>query len=174
MFLETSLNIRSDAGIKMAFFILDDINEPDLLTHAIIITTMDRIKIPFSEFTFTFARSSGAGGQHINKANTKVILNWNMLETTCCPPGVLARFRDKYGQFILDNGIVQVMSQKTRSQKSNMDDCIEKIHAMINDVRLPPKIRRATKPKRSAVLKRLDTKKKDSDKKRLRNKKLVD
>mgnify|MGYP006194704269 CR=1 FL=1 len=138
------------------------------------IATMDRIKIPFSEFSFTFARSSGAGGQHINKANTKVILNWNLEETSCCRPEVLQRFRDKYGQFILDNGMVQIMSQKGRSQKANMDDCIEKLHAMINDVRLPPKIRRATKPKRSAVLKRLDTKKKDSLKKRLRNKSLVD
>lgn len=135
---------------------------------------MDRIKIPFSEFSFTYARSSGAGGQHINKANTKVILNWNINETTCCHPGVIARFRDKYSQFILDNGVVQIMSQKTRSQKANMDDCIEKLHAMINDVRLPPKIRKATKPKKSSVLKRLDTKKKDSQKKRLRNKSLID
>lgn len=135
---------------------------------------MDRIKIPFSELSFTFARSSGAGGQHINKANTKVILNWNIAETTCCHQGVIARFRDKYSQFILDNGMVQIMSQKSRSQKGNMDDCIEKLHAMINDVRLPPKVRRATKPKKSAVLKRLDTKKKDSHKKRLRNKSLID
>lgn len=131
---------------------------------------MDRIKIPFSEFTFTYARSSGAGGQHINKANTKVILNWKIDETTCCSPDVVHRFRDKYSQFILDSGEVQIMSQKSRSQKANMDDCIEKIHAMINDVRRPPKIRKATKPKRSAVLKRLQTKKKDSLKKELRRK----
>ncbi|MFP5384921.1 MAG: alternative ribosome rescue aminoacyl-tRNA hydrolase ArfB [Bacteriovoracia bacterium] len=131
---------------------------------------MDKIKIPFSEFTFTFARSSGSGGQHINKANTKVILNWNINETACCSPGVIERFREKYGQFILENGVVQIMSQKTRSQKANMDDCIEKLHAMINEVRRPPKIRRPTKPKRSAVLKRLEGKKKDSDKKRMRKK----
>ena len=131
---------------------------------------MDRIKIPFSEFTFTFARSSGSGGQHVNKANTKVILNWNLNETSCCPPAVIERFREKFGHLILENGVVQIMSQKTRSQKANMDDCIEKIHGMINEVRKPPKIRRPTKPKRSAVLKRLESKKKDSDKKRLRKK----
>lgn len=60
------------------------------------------------------------------------------------------------------------MSQKNRSQKDNIDDCIEKLHAMINEVAVPPKIRRATKPKRSAVLKRLSSKKKDSEKKRMR------
>jgi hypothetical protein len=51
-----------------------------------------------------------------------------------------------------------------------MDDCIEKLHRMVNDVRLAPKIRKKTKPKRSAVLERLSSKKKDSEKKRLRKK----
>ena len=131
---------------------------------------MDRIKIPFSEFSFSFARSSGAGGQHINKVNSKVIMNWKIFETTSCSPAVIQRFRDKYSQFILDNGEVQIMSQKSRSQKANIEDCIDKLHAMINDVRLPPKIRKATKPKKSAVMKRLQTKKIDSEKKKLRKK----
>lgn len=131
---------------------------------------MDRIKIPFSEFEFSYARSSGAGGQHINKVNSKVIMTWKIAESVCCSDSVKERFRNKYGQFLLDDGTVQIMSQKHRSQKANMDDCIEKLHAMINDVRLPPKIRKATKPKRSAVLKRLQTKKRDSEKKQMRRK----
>jgi ribosome-associated protein len=129
---------------------------------------MDKIKIPFSEFSFSFARSSGAGGQNVNKVNSKVTLHWKINETKACSAGVLYRFRDKYGQFILDNGEVQIVSQKNRSQKANIDDCIEKLHVMLNDVAIPPKVRRATKPKRSAVLNRLQTKKKDSEKKRLR------
>lgn len=131
---------------------------------------MDKIKIPFSEFTFTYARSSGAGGQNVNKVNSKVVLNWKINETTSCSPGVIERFKNKYGQFILDNGEVQIMSQKSRSQKANVDDCIEKLHTMINDVIRPPKIRKATKPKRSAVLDRLQSKKRDSEKKRMRRK----
>ncbi|HXH30699.1 MAG TPA: alternative ribosome rescue aminoacyl-tRNA hydrolase ArfB [Bacteriovoracaceae bacterium] len=129
---------------------------------------MEKIKIPFSEFTFSFSRSGGPGGQNVNKVNTKVILYWDLPHTSCCLPPVLQRFRDKYGQFILEDGSVQLVSTKHRTQKANMDDCIEKLETMLNDVRVPPKIRRATKPKRSAVLKRLDTKKRDSDKKRLR------
>lgn len=131
---------------------------------------MDRIKIPFSEFTFSFSRSSGPGGQNVNKVNSKVILNWKINDTESCPGAVIERFKNKYSQFILENGEVQILSQAHRSQKANMDDCIEKLHAMINDVRLPPKMRKKTKPKRSAILERLSSKKKDSEKKRLRRK----
>ena len=129
---------------------------------------MDKIKIPFSEFTFTFARSGGAGGQNVNKVNSKVILHWRIDETQACYAGVIERFKERFGQFITQDGEVQIVSQKNRSQKDNIDDCIEKLHAMINEVARPPKVRRATKPKRSAVLKRLNSKKKDSEKKRLR------
>lgn len=131
---------------------------------------MDQINIPFSEFTFSFARSSGAGGQHINKVNSKVIMNWKIDETQCCSIDVINRFKAKYGQFILESGEVQLMSQKSRSQKANIDDCIEKLQEMLMSVLRPPKIRKATKPKRSAVLKRLSGKKKDSEKKQLRRK----
>lgn len=128
------------------------------------------IRIPFSEFEFSFARSSGSGGQNVNKVNSKVTMTWKIFETSSCPMAVIERFKDKYGQFILDSGVVQIVSQKSRSQKTNMDDCIDKIHAMINDVRFAPKVRKATTPKRSAILKRLSSKKKDSEKKRLRSK----
>lgn len=129
---------------------------------------MDKISIPFSELSFSFSRSSGAGGQNVNKLNTKVIMYWKMNETQSVSPSVLERFKARYANYILEDGTVQLQSQKTRTQKANIDDCIDKLHTMLNSVLVPPKIRRPTKPKRSAVLKRLNTKKKDSEKKRLR------
>jgi ribosome-associated protein len=129
---------------------------------------MDRIIIPFSELTFSFSRSGGAGGQNVNKVNSKVTLTWDPATTTACSQDVIVRFRERFGPSILDNGLVQIVGQKHRSQKANMDDCIAKLHEMLNEVRRPPKVRKKTKPKRSAMLKRLDSKKRESEKKRLR------
>jgi ribosome-associated protein len=149
---------------------LNDINVPDLFLHVIILAAMERLKIPFSEFTFAYSRSSGAGGQHVNKVNSKVELLWNLDESPSVSDGVKKRFRDKFSQFITASGIVHLVSQKTRSQKGNIDDCIDKLHDMLNQVLLAPKIRKPTRPKRSAVLSRLQSKKKDSEKKRMRKK----
>ncbi len=131
---------------------------------------MDRLRIPFSEFTFSYSRSSGAGGQNVNKVNTKVELLWNINDSLSVPEPVKSRFRDKFSQFITASGIVHIVSQKTRSQKGNVDDCIDKLHSMLNQVAKPPKVRKPTKTKRSAQLARLQLKKKDSEKKRLRKK----
>ncbi|EQC47476.1 alternative ribosome rescue aminoacyl-tRNA hydrolase ArfB [Bacteriovorax sp. Seq25_V] len=128
------------------------------------------IKIPYNEFTFSFSRSSGAGGQNVNKVNTKATLSWNMQNSDSCSEAVKKRFTDKYKRFIA-GGLVVISSQKYRSQSRNVDDCIEKLHDYINEVRLPPKARRETKPTKTSVKKRLDSKSIRSKIKKLRNEK---
>ena len=168
MLFKAPFHIRRDASIKVAFLTLDDINEPFRLFHANILTRMTRFTIPFSEFSFSFSRSGGAGGQNVNKVNSKVTLDWDLNQTEAIPYSVKERFRAKYKGFLNDQGVVQITSQRHRSQKDNIDDCIQKLHEMINEVFVPPKPRKATKPKRSSILKRLNTKKIDSEKKRMR------
>lgn len=132
------------------------------------IADMKLITIPFSELKFSYSRSSGAGGQNVNKLNTKVTLDWDPAVTTACSQEVIHRFRERFPQYVLSSGEVQITSQISRSQKANQDECIRKLHEKLNLVAHPPKKRKPTKPKRSAVLKRLDTKRRDSDKKKSR------
>lgn len=131
---------------------------------------MSSIKIPYSEFTFTFSRSSGAGGQNVNKVNSKATLTWDIDSSDACNGAVKKRFKEKYQRYIAQ-GLVVLHSQKHRSQKMNIDDCVQKLETLLNDVRLPPKIRRETKPTKSAVKKRLDSKSKQSAQKKMRSEK---
>ncbi|HLT23170.1 MAG TPA: alternative ribosome rescue aminoacyl-tRNA hydrolase ArfB [Bacteriovoracaceae bacterium] len=130
---------------------------------------MNEINIAFSEFDFSYARSSGPGGQSVNTANSKVILHWNIDQTTSLSPSIITRFKEKYPHLINDQGQVYITSQLHRSQKKNMDDCIEKLYQLLKTVQFPEKTRKKTKPKKSAVRKRLDSKRLHSLKKQNRS-----
>lgn len=126
------------------------------------------IKIDPSEFTFTFSKSSGSGGQNVNKLNTQATLTWDMKNSGAVSELVKERFCKLYKRFVSTEGQVVIQSQRHRSQKRNKDDCVEKLRSMINAASKPPKKRRPTKPTRAAVKKRLESKKKRSEKKKLR------
>ena len=132
---------------------------------------MSKFRIPESEFHFSFSRSSGTGGQNVNKVNTKATLQWNALANTSLPRDVLDRFLKKYAKRLNEEGVLTLNSQKSRSQNLNTSDVIEKLHAMIESVSIAPKIRKATKPGRAAVAKRLNEKKAHGDKKKSRQEK---
>ena len=120
---------------------------------------MQKFKIPATEFHFSFSRSSGPGGQNVNKVNTKATLQWNVYANTTLPKDVIERFITKFSSRISEDGFLTLVSQKSRSQNLNVTDVVEKLHEMINSVAIAPKLRKATKPSRSAVNKRLNEKK---------------
>ncbi len=117
-----------------------------------------RLRIPLREFRFSFSRSSGAGGQNVNKLNTKATLRWEVASSQGLPDHVRTRFLERYRRRISADGELVLTSQRFRDQGRNVADCLEKLRGMLAAVARPPRTRRATKPTRSSVERRLSSK----------------
>jgi ribosome-associated protein len=127
-----------------------------------------RLKIPLREFRFTFSRSSGPGGQNVNKLNTKAQLRWPVMESPSLSEAVRRRLVAKYGRRITSDGDFLVTSQRFRDAGRNVADCLEKLRAMLAEVAVAPKRRKPTRPTRSSVRRRLENKRKKSQRKQQR------
>lgn len=127
-----------------------------------------RIVIPDDELQWSFARSSGPGGQNVNKVNSKAILHWNILASTALPDDVRARFLALYGNRVNDRGEVVISCQTSRDQPKNVEEVRQRLTVMLQSVVKAPKVRRATKPSYSSKVKRLEGKKTNSTKKQNR------
>lgn len=128
----------------------------------------DRPRVPPRELTITFTRSSGAGGQNVNKVNTKAVLRWPVLASRAIPPDVRARFAERFATRITTDGELLLSSDRHRDQGRNVADCLAKLDAMLEAVATPPRPRRKTRPSRGSVERRLEQKRAQSDKKKLR------
>ena len=133
-----------------------------------------RLRIPLRELRFTFARSSGAGGQNVNKVNSKAVLRWDVRSSPGLPEGVRERFLDRFGRRVTREGVLVLTSQRFRDRGRNIADCLEKLRAMLAEVATAPRRRRPTKPTRASVQRRLDQKRTTSHRKRLRTRPTAD
>jgi len=124
------------------------------------------IQIPLAEFEFTYVRSSGPGGQNVNKVNSKAMMRWNPTTSPSLGEDVRRRFLQKFASRVTTEGEMIVVSERYRDQRRNADDCLEKVREMLLAVARPPKARKKTKPSRASKERRLDTKRRDSSKKR--------
>jgi ribosome-associated protein len=129
---------------------------------------LDDVIIPANELIWSYARSSGAGGQNVNKVSSKAILHWSVLETTALDPDVKMRFLQKFATRVNREGEVVISSERHRDQGRNAADCLTKLQAMVQQVLRPPKIRKATKPSRAAKRRRVESKRKRSENKKMR------
>ena len=122
--------------------------------------------IPGADLSWTAVRSSGAGGQHVNKTATKVELRFDLPGTEALSPSVKARLRRLASGRLDAEGQVVVVSQASRSQAQNLEDAREKLVELVRAALFVPKKRRKTKPSRAAKKRRVDAKRKQSEKKR--------
>ena len=127
-----------------------------------------RIQIPPTEFDFSFARSSGPGGQNVNNVNSKATLRWRPAESPSLPPDVKQRLLERHGNRLTTEGELIIHSQRYRDQGRNVADCLEKLREMILAVAIAPKKRRPTKPTYAAQQRRREAKSLQSRKKQNR------
>ena len=115
--------------------------------------------IPDTEFSFEFVRSPGAGGQNVNKVNSKAVLHWSLINSSSLPEAVRQRFIARWPKRITVTGDIVLTSSRFRDQLRNKEDVLEKLAEMLLEVLTPPKLRKKTKPSRGAKERRLNEKK---------------
>lgn len=127
------------------------------------------LSISLSEFDFVFARSPGPGGQNVNKVNSKATLKWNLEQSAALPESVRSRFSTKYGHRISKEGFFSISSHRFRDQGRNVADCLNKLRELILTVYPEPVKRKPRKVSKAAKQRRLDSKRRASEKKQGRS-----
>ncbi len=123
-----------------------------------------------SEFIFSASRSSGPGGQNINKVNSKVELRFNVQNTPLLSPEEKEIITRKLKKKINKEGELVLVSQSQRTQLMNKKMVTEKFYSLISKALTLPVKRRSTRPTKASIVKRLEQKHKLADRKKLRNK----
>ncbi|WP_291867819.1 alternative ribosome rescue aminoacyl-tRNA hydrolase ArfB [Maribacter sp.] len=127
-----------------------------------------------SELTFKAVRSSGAGGQHVNKVSSKVELSFNVPESKALRSIEKERILNKLSNRLNKENVLLIQCDESRSQHKNKELVIKRFLLLLENALKIPKIRRKTKPKRSAIEKRIKSKKRAAIKKVNRRKPNLD
>ena len=125
------------------------------------------LQIDERELQIDFVRASGPGGQNVNKVATAVQLRFDV-RASSLPEQIKARLIQLGGNRVTSEGVLLMEAKRFRTQEQNREDALERLRALIQSVAIPRKKRRPTKPTRSSQHKRLESKKRQSRLKTLR------
>lgn len=126
------------------------------------------IEIPLSELAFEFSTSGGPGGQHANRASTRVNLLFDIANSAALDEITRARLLEKLANRLTKAGILRINVQDTRSQQKNREIALSRLLIILDEAMKDPPKRRKTKPSSATIAKRLADKKKRSQRKKER------
>ncbi|MHB8253082.1 MAG: alternative ribosome rescue aminoacyl-tRNA hydrolase ArfB [Acidiferrobacter sp.] len=133
-----------------------------------VIQVTPEIAIDENEFTFSFVRASGPGGQNVNKVATAALLRFDVMRSPSLPTDLKARLLTLAGRRRSAAGEIIIQARRFRTQEGNRRDAMVRVVELIRSAAIPPKPRRRTRPTAGSNRRRLDAKRRRGDIKRLR------
>ena len=127
------------------------------------------IVIPDEEFEWKFIRSSGPGGQNVNKVASAAQLRFLLPQNVSLPVAARNRLRRLAGQKLIDDGTILFKSMSERTQEANRRVALERLEALIRAALIEPKIRKKTRPTKASKERRIDSKKRRGTTKQTRS-----
>ena len=126
------------------------------------------VRIPATELLLRAITGSGPGGQHVNRSATRIELRWNVRTSRALGDAQRTRVMEKLSSRLDGEGFLRIVAGEYRSQQQNRRAALERLASTVARALVVPPSRKATRPTRSSVERRLDEKRKRSDTKQQR------
>ncbi len=126
------------------------------------------IRVPIGEFSFEFSRGGGPGGQNVNKVNSKATLRFDVRRSPFLPDGARAILLEKLASRLTNEGVLVLQSSEHREQARNKAAALGRARNLLVEALTPVRARRATRPTRGSVERKIGERKRRSEIKRLR------
>jgi ribosome-associated protein len=123
------------------------------------------VQIPWSELTLRAITGGGPGGQHVNRSATRIVLTWHPGRSTALTEAQRAQVTARLGSRLEADGTLRIVAGEHRSQQQNRGAALERLQRLVARALVVPPVRRATRPTRGSVERRLASKRERSARK---------